>query len=218
MKYSIVIPTYNNYQVLVNCINSIVKNSDMSQTEIIVVSNGCKDATWNFIRKHPHIKPIRFYDPIGFPKAVNVGIQQAEGDYVILLNNDCVILDFQSPNWLDMLCSPFTRPNSKVAVTGVSRLAFVPTLKNTIPPQQASSMENEKFILFFCAMIPQTLVHKLGLLDEAFTPGIGEDVDFCLRAQQQGYTVELVPTDNDNWEYSTNHSPLLPHLPVRKRH
>lgn len=200
-KYSIVVPTYNKIDHLKKCIDSIIKNSNMDETEIIVVSNGCKDGTWDYIKNNQYIKPIRFYDPIGFPKAVNVGIQQSDADYIVLLNNDCIILEWGK--WLDILNKPFTT-DKKIAVTGVTKLSFVPEMRNTIPPQNAKNLEHEDFILFYCAMISKNAINEVGLLDESLSPGIGEDIDFCMRAKKKGYQIEVTPENNDEWTYSTS--------------
>jgi hypothetical protein len=107
--------------------------------------------------------------------------------------------------WLDLLCQPFLRTQSKVAVTGVSKLAFVPKNQNTVPPQDVPNEEKGIFILFFCAMIAQRNFDKLGLLDEGFSPGIGEDIDYCFRAQKLGFTIESVPVDKPTWEFQTTY-------------
>ena len=48
---------------------------------------------------------------------------------------------------------------------------------------------------FWCVMIPRKLFDEIGLLDEIFSPGMGEDGDFCIRAEQAGYSLVQVPTD-----------------------
>lgn len=49
---------------------------------------------------------------------------------------------------------------------------------------------------FWCVMIPATLFDELGLLDEAFSPGMGEDGDFCIKADLAGYKSIQVPFDD----------------------
>ena len=50
IKYSIVIPTYNHLEDLLKpCIESIYKNTDMSQVELIVSANGCTDGTQEYV-------------------------------------------------------------------------------------------------------------------------------------------------------------------------
>lgn len=48
---------------------------------------------------------------------------------------------------------------------------------------------------FWCVMIPRRLFDELGLLDEVFSPGMGEDGDFCVKATIAGYELCQVPLD-----------------------
>ena len=48
---------------------------------------------------------------------------------------------------------------------------------------------------FWLVMIPRTLFEEIGLLDEIFSPGTGEDGDFCLRAVAAGHELVQVPTN-----------------------
>src|SRR4051812_29635976 len=99
-KYSVVIPTYGDRlkTCLQPCLESIIRNSDPRETEIIVVANGCTDET----RKHINglidaglpVRLIWFNDPLGYTKATNVGIQQCNADLIVLMNNDTAILDW----------------------------------------------------------------------------------------------------------------------------
>ena len=50
-------------------------------------------------------------------------------------------------------------------------------------------------IAFWCAMIPRRLFDELGMLDEVFSPGCGEDGDFCIKAELAGHELVQVPTN-----------------------
>ena len=194
-KYSIVIPTYNHLDdCLKPCIESILKNTSHDKIEIIIVANGCTDGTKNYLDTLTAaygdvVVPIWSDEPLGYTKATNRGIQASRGEYVILLNNDCVILDFEPKDeWLNMLEKPFIE-DPKMGVTGPSKLY--------------DENVQEFFIIFFCAMIPKRLFFEFGLLDEIFNPGAGEDIDFCIKAQKAGYNIQQVPVDRNVWEYIT---------------
>lgn len=224
-KYSIVIPTHNHLNdCLIPCLNSIIKNTDMDDTEIIVVANGCTDGTNEYIEQlskdNKAVNPLWFKDALGYTKATNIGIQQSRGEYVVLLNNDTIVLDWQQKSdWLKAMELPFL--SRKVAVTGPSKIYFS-------PGEQYTGMRNgrtngEWFVVFFCAMIKRNLFNELGLLDEQFSPGYGEDIDWCMRAIEAGYTVEQVPNDNiDEWSYATSfpiyHKPESTFLDEQHRH
>ena len=140
MKYSIIIPTYDNLGDLEECMFSIFRNSTMADTEIIVVSNGCEDHTvsavsgsFKFLEEfeksgmsrgeyREHVKILSFPDPVGYPKAINLGLSVARGKYVVLLNNDCVILDhWDKDKWLECLSKPL-ESDASVGISGITKL------------------------------------------------------------------------------------------------
>jgi O-antigen biosynthesis protein len=168
VKYSIVIPTYNHCDDLLKpCIDSVFKNTHMHDIEIIVVANGCTDNTRDYINTIDNVSLLWFDEPIGYTRAVNEGIKVSKGEYVLLLNNDVQILDYWPKNqWLEKLTEPFLI-NDKVAVTGTV--------------QYHEPAINKDFLIFFCVLIKRTVFDKIGLLDEIFSPGYGEDIDFCIR-------------------------------------
>jgi GT2 family glycosyltransferase len=97
---SIIIPTYTNAKGLVECVESVKKYTDMSQVELIVVANGAPEES----RKYA---TLWFDEPLGYAKAVNAGIRAAKGDYIVLLNDDCVLLPQPVNKWIEMLRKPF---------------------------------------------------------------------------------------------------------------
>ena len=114
MKYSIIIPTYNHCEDLLKpCLESLIKNTDLSNVEVIIVANGCTDDTVATVANLGHpFKLIHDARPLGFTVATNLGIKIATGDYVVLLNNDTVLLDWQGKSdWLRILEQPFQDPD-----------------------------------------------------------------------------------------------------------
>lgn len=180
MKFSVVIPTYNRWDLLNKCLKSIERNTNLSDGEIIVVSNGCTDDTPKLVRRlYPTMNVVSWPKPLGYPKAVNMGMSAATGDYVILLNNDT---ELYSPNWVQDLLEPFNN-HPQAGVTGL-----IKRFQNGNP-----------WVLFFCAAIKREVINRIGLLDETFTPGCGEDIDYCIKAHKLGYTIHQVPEiDLDN--------------------
>lgn len=174
MKYSIVIPTFNHCDDLLKpCIESIYRNTDLSDVEIIVVANGCTDNTREYIESLDNkVRLIWSEKALGYTKATNLGILAAHGEYVLLLNNDTEILDYGKNVWLSMMTTPFIN-NPKMALTG--------TLKLHDPDI------NQDFIVFSCVLIKREIFDKLGILDEVFSPGYGEDIDFCMKVVENGY-------------------------------
>ena len=90
---SIIIVNYNVKDLLDNCVASIYKaNNKNHYIEIFVVDNNSIDGSANFVRnKYPEIKVIANRSNIGFSKANNIALKQAEGKYVLILNPDTVL-------------------------------------------------------------------------------------------------------------------------------
>jgi GT2 family glycosyltransferase len=177
---SIIIPTYQHLRdCLRPCCDSIISNTDPLGLEVIVVANGCgNDGTRAYIESlGSPFKLIWVEEALGYTKATNIGIQESRGQTVILLNNDCVLLPQARNTWLEMLCEPLQKT---VAITG--------------PLQKLDPVTGQHFMIFFCVAIQRHVLNQCGLLDESFSPGGGEDIDFCIRATASGYTMMQVPT------------------------
>lgn len=183
IKYSIVIPTYNHFEdCLKPCVDSILATVDAAEVEIIVVANGCVDGTKDYLQQHAKtVKTIWLDEPAGYTKATNLGIKEANGNYIILLNNDVVIYNTGIKNhWINILEEPF-KIDEKVGITGAAKNYHAGT--------------DHDFLLFFCVMVSKRLINEIGFLDEIFNPGYGEDIDYCYRARNAGYKVLQVPND-----------------------
>ena len=191
---SIIIPSYNHCEDLLKpCIESIIRYTDLSKNnvEVIVVANGCTDNTHNYLtsigcnswdptpEKYCPFKTVWFDNRLGFPKAINEGMKAIsdKSEFVILLNNDCVLLQQAKDTWLDILLAMFNDP--KVGVAGPLKL-----YENNI---------KQYYIHFFIAMIKREVINKIGMLDEVFGDGNCEDTDYSVRAKLAGYKIANVP-------------------------
>ena len=104
--YSVVIPTAGNYAQLYACLDSIVRCSDMTKTEIIVVNNGATDLTQDICvdfkaKLGDSFKQLFLSENKGFCIGTNLGMKMSSGKYVVWLNDDTIV----TPNWLESLQS-----------------------------------------------------------------------------------------------------------------
>lgn len=93
MKTTVIIPNYNGIKYLKDCLDSLLacKNRDFA---IIVVDNGSTDGSLQEFEsnyKASDISMIALPENLGFAPAVNIGIEAAGTDYVLLLNNDVTV-------------------------------------------------------------------------------------------------------------------------------
>lgn len=98
---SIVIPTYNNLKLLLQCLHSThALTYPRDSLEIIVVDNGSSDGTPESLKNaYPRVKQIRLDTNTGFAFACNRGAAEASGEFVAFLNDDAL----PSPDWIEGL-------------------------------------------------------------------------------------------------------------------
>ena len=184
MKYSIVIPTYNHCEkYLKTCVESIIKYTSMGDVQLVISANGCTDNTYAYLNYLgtvvPSLKVVWSDEPMGYPRATNLGIEASFGQKIVLLNNDTVLLEQERDTWLRMLEAPFLA-NSRVGITG--------------PVVQHSPEAGHDFCVFFCTMISRQVFDRIGLLNEEYGVGTGEDTEFCIEATRAGFlVVETAP-------------------------
>jgi len=202
-KFSIIIPTLNHlFDCLRPCVESIIKFTDLSDVEVIIVGNGCTDKTREYVLSlydmpGATFKYVELDEPAGYPKAINAGLKIAEGEYIVLLNNDTVLMGQEKNTWLNILVDPFS---------------IVPNCGITGPVKRRLHHLGEDFIIFFCVMIAKKVFDDIGHLDEIFYPGSGEDIDFCIRASRKGYALVQAPyngTITQSGEYMTGNFPIF---------
>jgi len=87
-KVTAIIVNWNDKDVIVECIQSIL-DQNRNKIDIIISDNGSKDDSVEFIRKRfPSIKIIENGKNLGFGSAINRGLGLAKGDYLLFLNSD----------------------------------------------------------------------------------------------------------------------------------
>lgn len=186
MRYSIVIPTYNHCdKYLKPCLDAIFKYSSISDIELIISANGCKDNTFDFLNElklkfdylglENNLKIVWHDEAIGYAKATNAGIKVATTNKIVLLNNDAILIYQGKNDWLNYLESSFIKlPNC-----AVSAVLF-----------RHSEITLRQFGVFFCVMVDRKVFDTIGLLDEDFEVGGSEDIDFCMRAELAGFVID----------------------------
>ncbi len=100
---SIIILFYNQYHVTEQCINCILRKTDLP-FELILVDNGSTDETKEKLSRldtsgYKNLKDLQIIhipENVGIPKGVNEGIKKAKGDFICYTNNDIIV----SRNWL----------------------------------------------------------------------------------------------------------------------
>ncbi|WP_259473243.1 glycosyltransferase family 2 protein [Clostridium estertheticum] len=217
---SIIIVNYNTKQLLADTIQSVIDTVGQITYEIIVVDNASSDGSIEMIKKqYPKVNLIENKDNLGFPKANNIGIKQAGGRYVLLLNSDTKVLD----NCIQK-CLEYMDGNIEAGAIGCKLLLTSGKLdhacKRGFPTPEASlyyilklhklfphSKKFGEYTLNYLPideinevdaltgafmMVRKKVIDKAGLLDETFFM-YGEDLDWCFRIKEAGYKVIYYP-------------------------
>lgn len=91
-KVSVIIINYNTIDLTSNCIQSVINCTTSIDYEIILVDNASTECDpVKFLDRFPGIKFIQSANNVGFAKGNNLGIEQASGDYILLLNSDTIL-------------------------------------------------------------------------------------------------------------------------------
>ena len=94
MQLSVIILNYNVRHFLELCVLSVQKALENIEGEIIVVDNNSSDDSCAMMKQRfPKVKLIENAANLGFPKGNNMGVAQAKGEYICILNPDTVVAE-----------------------------------------------------------------------------------------------------------------------------
>lgn len=216
MRLSVIIVSYNTKDLTIQTIESVGFHPDQ---EIIVVDNDSKDGSVETLKKKfgNKIQIIERTENGGFSKANNDGIKVATGEYFLLLNSDTIVqsgaieqmLSVMEENpKLGILSCRLLNPDGSFQPQGGS----LPSLLNIwawwlwpLPGQvplisayqNATEISGDQtvkrgWIGGTAMLIRYEVIAQVGLLDEKIFM-YSEDVDYCIRAQANGWIVALTP-------------------------
>ena len=209
-KVSIIILTWNSYDVTRDCLLSLRK-IDYPAFEVVLVDNGSVDGSGKKLAQDfPDVRVILNDKNLGFTGGNNVGMRDvlARGtDYLLLLNNDTIV----APNFLTELVK-IAESDERIGMVNPKIYYFEPADKiwyaggeyvpwKTFPvhfglrESDVGSYDQTKEVSFVsgCALLVRAeAVRKVGLLDEIFFMGY-EDVDWSVRTLRAGYKAMYVP-------------------------
>ena len=94
MQLSVIILNYNVRYFLEQCVLRVEKALAGIDGEIIIIDNNSPDDSCAMMKaKFPHIKLIENKENSGFPKGNNIGVAQAKGEYLCILNPDTIVAE-----------------------------------------------------------------------------------------------------------------------------
>ncbi len=207
---SFVIVNYNGYEDTVELLNSMYAFFKSDYTfEIIVVDNGSYiDKTQNLLVLFPNISLIKSFTNLGFSGGYNLGINEASGRYIMLINNDTLFTDssvFELVSFMDKTpkagaVSPkiyFFEPKNTIQYAGFTDLSKI-TLRNRaigygeLDEGQYDNVCKTAFTHGAAMLVRRETFEKAGKLPDIFFLYY-EELDWCYRARRAGYEMWYCP-------------------------
>lgn len=203
---SIVIPMHNKCLYSFTCLKSIFCNTGNINYEIIAVDDHSKDDTLQMLSQCKNIKVITNNEAKGFGLACNLGIQRAQGKYILLLNNDTKVTD----GWLNALFRPFDLDPS-TGLVGAKLIYPNGTLQEAggIVWKDASGwnygrgddpdkpeysyLREVDYCSGATVLVRKDILDKLGGLDMRYVPAYYEDTDLAFAVRNWGFKVMFQP-------------------------
>jgi len=202
---TLVIPSYNDLDVLIPCLKSIADTTDPNLVKVIVVDDYCQPAHRQKLKalRNEQVEIILREENGGFGKAVNTGLRAADRkNDIVLVNSDIVA----HPNWLESLqygayefgedtgiVGPkLLYPDGKIQSAGSHRNTDSPEWFDHYYRFQDSNYGPANIPQYClgltgaCLYVKREFLDYVGLLDEGFQFAF-EDMDWCLRGWQAGY-------------------------------
>lgn len=213
-KVSIVIPTKDHVDVLSRCVEAVLSNTTYSNYDVTLVeNNSVEKRTFDYYRdiqeQYTNVSVITWPGKgFNYSAICNYGVANCDGELILFLNNDTEVITSQ---WLESMVGFFARP--EVGIVGAKLLYRDGLVQHggvwvsadhcgyfgeLLPWNDGGYMEMLRYsmncaaVTGACQMVRRDLFEKIGGLDESLAVVLN-DVDLCLKANQEGYLVVFDP-------------------------
>ena len=215
-RVSILIPTCDHIRDLETCVESIYARTTYPDFEILLIENNSKEEqtfrSYERMRKeHPDTLKVLTWQGKGFNYSAlnNFGAQYATGEYLLLLNNDTEVI---TPGWLEEMV--MYAQQKRVGCVGAKLLYPDDTIQHAgvgfgiggvaghlhkyFPATSDGYMGRLNYVqdvygdTAACLLIRKEIYDEVHGLDESYAVAFN-DVDFCVRVREAGYTNVFTP-------------------------
>ena len=207
-KVSIVIPSKDQPDVLMQNLKSLEKTVQMAGVEVIVVDNGSTPENKNRIRRLIQdltFEAIYIYKPMefNFSAMCNIGAQESHGEYLLFLNDDIEAID---GGWLEAMVNAAAREyagcvGAKLLYPGTNKIQHAGVMNLSQGPIHKLQYQTDDTEHYFgwnktdreclavtgaCLMIKRKLFDEVGGFDEDLSVTFN-DIDLCYKLYAKGY-------------------------------
>ena len=215
-RVSILIPTCDHIRDLETCVESIYARTTYPDFEILLIENNSKEEQTfrsyeRMQKEHPDTLKVLTWQGKGFNYSAlnNFGAQYATGEYLLLLNNDTEVI---TPGWLEEMV--MYAQQKRVGCVGAKLLYPDDTIQHAgvgfgiggvaghlhkyFPATSDGYMGRLNYVqdvygdTAACLLIRKEIYDEVHGLDESYAVAFN-DVDFCVRVREAGYTNVFTP-------------------------
>ncbi len=211
---TILIPNKDMTDTLDTCVRSIYEKTDYSNFEILIVENNSEEPeTFAYYKKmqreHENFRVITYSGSFNYSAINNFGVRQAQGAYILFLNNDTEVI---SPYWIREMLGFCQREDT--AAVGVKLLYPDGQIQHggvviglggfaghvhSFSPRNAQgyfgrlcAVQDISAVTAACMLVKRSVFEEAGGFDEEFVVSLN-DVDLCLRMRELGYLIVMDP-------------------------
>lgn len=205
MKLSIIILNYNVRYFLELCLKSVKSAIENINAEVIIVDNYSKDDSCQMIKElFPDVKLIENKENLGFSKGNNIGVAQAKGEYICILNPDTVVAE---DTFIKLL--KFADQQVNIGIVGCKLIdgkgQFLPESKRNVPVLQiafqkmignsvkyyANHLKEDEtgkveILVGAIMLMPKRVFNEVNCFDEDYFM-YGEDIDLSYKVLNAQY-------------------------------
>lgn len=206
-----------------------IRKLDYPNKEVIIVDNGSTDASIDIIsNEFPDFRLLKNSKNLGFSVGMNIGIQESQGDLILLYNNDAIAQRASLSKMIKTILSKneigivgglilYNEPNDIIGSRGgkfdpITGMIWAQEHGKKLVAKshlEKTPVTDLDYISGCVLLIKREVIQKIGLLDEESLI-CGQDLDWCLKARRVGFKCVLNPSAVI-WHigsFSSRHMPL----------
>lgn len=207
IKYSIIICSYNRFELLISTVESILSVlKERLDLEILIIDNNSTDQTPCLEKKYRSNKLIKYFreNEQGLSNARNRGLKEATGEILIYLDDDIELVD----NYFEICDQAFSNP--LISISGGKVLPYKINIPKWLPLKYyylvsvfdlGDSPKTVKYLMGGNFSIRRIAALQIGLYNinlgrYAKSLSGGEEIEFQNRATELGYKIYYNPNQN----------------------
>ena len=212
---SVIVPTRDHANLLFGCAEGVLRKTDYKNLELLIVDNDSVEASTRQLfeglcREDQRVRVLPLSGPFNYAALNNYAAREANGEILLLLNNDIAIID---PDWLRELVSYAIRPevgavgakllypdgrvqHGGMAIGPGENIAHIHRLADRNDPGyfgQLGLARTLTAVTGACIAMRRSVFFEAGGLNETHLKVAFNDVDLCLRVADLGYRVVWTP-------------------------